>query len=76
MSNAGLADFFDRACTELLAMEEVNRFPLGISVHPQTYALLSSLRGRELAQGYDLVVLGLPVEPSNALQPGDFRIVG
>lgn len=75
MSDTGLADFFDRACTELLAMEEINRFPSRLSVHPNTYALLSSLRTRELSDGFDLVVLGLPVERSDALRPGEFRIV-
>jgi hypothetical protein len=59
----------------LLAMEEVDCFPSGISVHPQIYDLLSSLRARELSNGYQLVVLGLPVERSNLLQPGDFRII-
>jgi hypothetical protein len=75
MIRSGLAEFFDRACTELLAMEEVDCFPSGISVHPQIYDLLSSLRARELSNGYQLVVLGLPVERSNLLQPGDFRII-
>jgi hypothetical protein len=71
----GLANFFDRACTELLAMEEANRFASSLSVHPRTYDLLASLREREVREGYGLVILGLPVEKNGALSPGDFHIV-
>jgi Ni,Fe-hydrogenase III component G len=71
----GLADFFDRACTELLAMEEASQFASGLSVHPRTYELLASLREREVSDGYGLVILGLPVKKNSALSPGDFHVV-
>lgn len=74
MTGDGLADFFDKACTELLEMEERNHFPAQLRVHPETYDLLASLRQRELRNGYGLVILGLPVERTTALAPGDFHV--
>ena len=75
MTRVGLADFFDKACTELLEMEERNHFPARLRVHPQTYDLLASLRSRELQDGFDLVILGLPVERMASLAPGEFHVV-
>jgi len=75
MTRVGLAQFFDEACTELLAMEERNHFPSRLRVHPDTYDLLASLRSRELRDGFDLVILGLPVEQTASLAPGEFRVV-
>jgi hypothetical protein len=69
-----LADFFDRACTEILALEEQNSFAARLKVSQETYDLLASLRQRELCEGFDLVVLGLTVEATDRLAPGDFRV--
>jgi hypothetical protein len=74
MTQARLADFFDRACTEILALEESNSFAARLKVSAETYELLASLRQRELRDGFDLVVLGLTVEVTDKLAPGDFRV--
>lgn len=75
MKPGGFAHFLDRASTELLRLEEENRLPEGLQVHPAMYELMAGVRRRELADGYPLLVLGLPVEADEALSAQDYRIV-
>lgn len=76
MQRYGFADFLDRASTELLRMEEQNRLPDGIRVHPALYEMMADIRRRELDEGYPLMVLGMAVEPDAALEAHEYRLTG
>lgn len=74
MHPRGFADFLDRASTELLRMEEQNRLPDGIRVHPDMYEMLAAARRRELEDGFPLIVLGMPVQADAALGAEEYRV--
>jgi len=71
----GFADILDRASHELLRLEEENRFPHALCVHPAMFEMMADVRRKELDQGYPLLVLGLPVSAEAALDADEYRIV-
>lgn len=75
MQHSGFADILDRAATELLRLEELNRFPAALRVNPDMFDLMAGIRRRELDLGYPLMVLGLPVTAEASLGADDYRIV-
>jgi hypothetical protein len=75
MCPTGVADFLDRASSELLRLEEQNDFPAGLRVHPEMFDLMAGLRKKELDEGFPLLVLGLPVAPEASLGADEYRLI-
>ncbi|MFC3644821.1 hypothetical protein [Aquibium oceanicum] len=55
-------------------MEEQNRLPDGIRVHPDMYEMLAAARRRELEDGFPLIVLGMPVQADAALGAEEYKV--
>ncbi|HWN34555.1 MAG TPA: hypothetical protein VNP03_17515 [Pseudonocardia sp.] len=70
-----LAALLDAASAQLLRLEENGEFPSELRVSADTYASLAGPRGRELAAGYRLIVLGAAVVPDSALRPDQFTLI-
>jgi hypothetical protein len=71
---APLAALLDAASAQLLRLEENGEFPGELRVSADAYASLAGLRGRELAAGHRLIVLGAAVVPDTALRPDQFTL--
>lgn len=72
---APLAALLDAASAHLLRLEENGEFPTELRVSADAYASLAGLRGRELAAGRGLVVLGAAVVPDTTLRADQFTLV-
>ena len=69
-----LAALLDAASAQLLRLEENGEFPSELRVSADTYASLARPRGRELAGGHRLIVLGAAVVPDPTLRAGQFTL--
>jgi hypothetical protein len=74
-SPAPLAALLDTASARLLRLEQDDEFPSELRVSADAYASLAELRGRELAAGHRLIVLGAAVVPDSTLRAGEFTVV-
>lgn len=75
MRSIGFATLLDKASTELLRMEEESRLPSAMRVHPDMYGVMADIRKREIADGFPLLVLGMPVRPDDSLEMHDYQLV-
>jgi hypothetical protein len=72
---APLAALLDAASAHLLRLEEGGEFPSELRVSADAYASLAGHRGRELAAGHRLIVLGAAVVPDPTLGPDQFTLI-
>jgi hypothetical protein len=69
----GLNDILDAACPELVVLTAQSTLPETMFVNPEVYDVFASMRARELAAGFPLMVLGLSLQPDPALPLHGFR---
>lgn len=75
MSAFWLTQLVDRACAQILAMEQREAYPTALHVHPEVFAQMRHIRAAELERGMDLLLLGIPVSPSSAVPQDGFLVV-
>jgi hypothetical protein len=64
----------DGASAELLAHEELGRFPAELRVSSRVYQCFTGLRARELSAGLPLLVLGTDVVEDRDLASAEFVV--
>lgn len=75
MSTFWLTQLVDRACAQILAMEQREAYPTALHVHPEIFEQMRRIRAAELERGMDLLLLGIPVSPSSGIPQDGFLVV-
>jgi hypothetical protein len=75
MQSLLLTQIIDRACPPLVERIRQSRMPREMRVNPMVFDCVSSIRAREIVDGYPLMFLGMELVASEAIPVDGFELV-